>query len=264
MRAKTRTLITTVMVGGLLAAAAPATFAQSMDEAGTPLSGTSWAVTEIAGTPGSGGTLVFTDDTAGGFGGCNNFRAEYTADETALSFGPIASTMMACDEPVMAFEQSYLAAMAEVASYVSDGATLTLSDAAGTAVLAFAAQAPATLEGEWMITGYNNGMEAVVSPVEGTPTVITFGADGTVSGNVGCNQFSGGYSVDGNTIAIGPLLSTMMACEEPIMAQEIAVIAALDTATTWSISGDTAELRGPDDAIHLTLQSLAMAPFDAE
>jgi heat shock protein HslJ len=44
----------------------------------------------------------------------------------------------------MAFERSYLAALAQVASYVSDGATLTLSDAAGTAVLAFAAQVPAT------------------------------------------------------------------------------------------------------------------------
>lgn len=261
MSLSTRTVGAWALSLGLLAGSASVAVAQ---DAEGPLDGTSWAVTEIAGTPGSGATLVFTDGAAGGFAGCNSFRAEVTADATTLTFGPIASTMMACDEPIMAFEASYLEALSSVASWVSDGATLTLSDAAGSAVVAFAAQAPATLEGEWAITGYNNGMEAVVSVAEGTSPVVTFGADGIVSGNAGCNQFSGGYSVDGSTIAIGPLLSTMMACEEPIGSQEAAIIVALDTATEWSITGDTAELRGPGDALHLTLQSMAMTPFAAE
>ena len=261
MRTRSSTFMA-VLAGTLLLAAAPVALAQSPEPAhGGPLDGTSWAVTAIAGTPGSGGTLVFADGGAGGFGGCNNFRTEYTADATALVFGPIASTMMACEQPVMDFETSYLAALAAAATYVTDGATLTMSDAAGATVLAFAAQAPATLEGEWLITGYNNGNMAVVGIVEGTTPTLTFGADGIVSGNAGCNQFSGGYSTDGNTIAAGPLMGTMMACEDPINAQETAVMAALDAATSWSISGDTAELRTADDQIALTLQSMAASAY---
>jgi heat shock protein HslJ len=103
---------------------------------------------------------------------------------------------------------------------------------------------------------------AVVGTVEGTPPMLTFGADGIVSGNAGCNQFSGGYSVDGNTVAAGPLMGTMMACEEPISAQEIAVMTALQNAATWSVSGDTAELRGgDDDQIQLTLRSMAASAY---
>lgn len=258
-----RSTLAAVLAGMLLLAAAPVALAQSPDPAhGGVLDGTSWAVTEIAGTPGSGGTLVFTDGGAGGFGGCNNFRTEYTADATTLVFGPIATTMMACDQPIMDFETSYLGALATVATYVTDGATLTMSDASGAEVLAFAAQAPASLEGEWAITGYNNGNMDVVSAVEGTTPMLTFGADGIVSGNAGCNQFSGGFSVDGNTIAAGPLMGTMMACEDPIMVQEIAIMTALQNAATWSISGDTAELRGgADDQIQLTLQSMAASAF---
>jgi heat shock protein HslJ len=39
--------------------------------------------------------------------------------------------------------------------------------------------------------------------------------DGTLSGNAGCNEYSGPYTVTGNQIKIGPLTSTMMACSDP-------------------------------------------------
>jgi heat shock protein HslJ len=260
MRTRSRIHLIAGALLTLVAVSAPVT-AQSPAPAASPLNGSSWGVTAIGETPGSGATLVFTDGSAGGSAGCNLFSTSYTADETSLAFGPIATTMMACDEPVMAFEQSYLEALGEVASYAVEGATLTLSDGSGAVVLTFAAQSPATLEGVWRVTGYNNGRDAVVSPVEGTGVVVTFSADGTVSGTAGCNQFSGGYSIDGDSIAIGPLMSTMMACEDAIMAQEQAVIAALDGATHWQVTATGADLRGPGDALHLMLESLAPTAF---
>ena len=36
--------------------------------------------------------------------------------------------------------------------------------------------------------------------------------DGTLSGSAGCNSYSAGYEVDGNSITIGLPISTLMAC----------------------------------------------------
>ena len=256
---RTRSLMATVLAGTLLVAAAPA-FAQSPAPMG-PLEGTSWGVTAIGETPGSGATLVFTADGAGGFGGCNNFNTSYAADATALSFGPILSTMKACEQPVMDFETSYFAALATVASYTTDGKTLTLADASGATAATFAAAAPASIVGEWQVTGFFDGASAVVGPADGTSVVLTFNPDGTVSGNAGCNQFFGGYGVEGDTITVGPLAASMMMCDEAVMTQEQQVIAALEGATTWQITAQGAELRGANDTLQLNLTSLAPTAF---
>ncbi len=255
------------LVAALLTLSVVPVVAQSPAAPAAPddqLAGTSWAVTAVGGTPGSGATLVFTQALAGGFAGCNQFRTSYEAADGALAFGPVATTLMACAAPVMAFEQSFLAALASVTSYALSGETLVLSDASGAEVLGFQAQAPASLEGDWQVTGYHVGSgetAAVTSPIVGTEPVVTFGPDGIVSGTGGCNQFSGGYGVEGDTITIGPLMSTMMACDEELMAQESAIMQALEGATTWSVSGSTAHLRGAGDTLQVTLASIAATPF---
>ena len=67
--------------------------------------------------------------------------------------------------------------------------------------------------GSWDVTGYNNGKQAVVSPVAGSKLSAIFTAD-QVSGSAGCNTYSGGYTIDGTTIKIGPLASTQKACAD--------------------------------------------------
>jgi heat shock protein HslJ len=256
-------LTAALVMAGLALSATPAA-AQSPSTPGNGLAGTSWAVTAVAGVPSSGATLVFSDALAGGWAGCNSFRAPYEAAAGSLSFGPVATTLKACDEPVMAFERDYLEALGVVAAYAITDDALALSDASGAEVLTFQAQAPASLEGAWEVTGYLIGSgdtAAVTSPIADTPVIITFGPDGIVSGTAGCNQFSGGYGVEGRDITIGPLMSTKMACADDLMAQEAAVIAALEGAATWSVTGSTAELRGDTDTLQVTLVSLAGTPF---
>lgn len=259
-----RSCVAVTLASAVLALSVSPVAAQSPSAAPTGLAGTSWAVTAIAGTPGSGATLVFTDDMVDGSAGCNSFRAQYQSADGTLSIGPIATTAMACAEAVMAFEQGYLAALGTVTGYTFGQGALSLTDASGAEVLAFTAQPPASLEGAWEVTGYLIGSgetAAVTSPLVDTHPVITFGPDGILSGTAGCNQFSGGYGVEGSDITIGPLMSTMMACEEELMTQEAAIMVALEGAATWSVTGSTAELRGAEDAIQVTLASLAATPF---
>ena len=108
---------------------------------------------------------------------------------------------------------------------------------------------------------YNNGKQAVTSVLAGSNITTEFGSDGTLSGNSGCNTYSGTYTVTGNQITIGPLASTRMACSDPagIMEQETQFLAALQTAATYNIENATLELRTKDGA--LAVQATVAVPI---
>jgi heat shock protein HslJ len=111
--------------------------------------------------------------------------------------------------------------------------------------------------GTWTVTGVNNGAEAVVSVPEDPALTVTFGADGSVAGFGGCNQFGGPYTSEGDTLAIGPLNSTMMACGDEVDATERQLLAALEASTVSSLRGDQLELRDDSGALQVSLVAAA-------
>ena len=250
-----------LMAGSLVLGISGATAAQSASPEATAdgLADTSWSLTSVGDTPIAGGDeadILFTRTEAGGFGGCNRFMASYATDGvSSLTFGPIATTMKLCDDAANAFEQRYLAALAAVASYVIDDGGLAMSDASGATVLTYTPMTPASIEGPWSVTMVNNGSEAVVGVPDGIDATATFQPDGTVEGFAGCNRFSGGYSVDGDTIAIGPLMGTMMSCGETTDTFEGQYLTALEAATTWAIVSGVLELRDDDGALQVMASS---------
>ena len=62
--------------------------------------------------------------------------------------------------------------------------------------------------------------------------------DGVVRGYTGCNQYSAPYTVDGDSLDIGDLAMTRMACPPPRDEVEQAYVAALGGVTTWAIDGE--------------------------
>ncbi|MDF1515013.1 MAG: META domain-containing protein [Anaerolineae bacterium] len=87
-------------------------------------------------------TLELADGQVSGTAGCNNYFGSYQLKDDTLSFGPIASTEIACMEPegVMEQETGYLKALAQVASFHIEGTALTMYDKAGTTLLTFIVQ----------------------------------------------------------------------------------------------------------------------------
>ena len=85
-----------------------------------------------------------------------------------------------------------------------------------------------------------------VGGVPATPNAIatlTFGDDGTLAGNTGCNSFSTSYAVDGSSLAITmPAAATLRACEGPLTDQETAVFRAIESTDAYVISGERLEL----------------------
>ncbi|MEQ9040069.1 MAG: META domain-containing protein [Silicimonas sp.] len=66
--------------------------------------------------------------------GCNLMRGRFDAGDGTISFGPIASTMMACPPPLDQVERSLGTALGAAAGYAIEGETLVLKDISGVPV----------------------------------------------------------------------------------------------------------------------------------
>lgn len=224
------------------------------------LVGVTWLLEDLGGKAPVADTIVTVhfagDGTLFGSGGCNRFGGTYEVDGSAIAVGEaLPSTMMACDDEVMVMETDFLTALAIAKGFVVDGENLTLSDDAGTTLSTFTAQSQELADTTWQVTAFNNGETAVVSVLEGTDANLTFADDGTISGSGGCNRILGSATFGDGTVEFGTLATTQMACATPegVMDQEMQIIAALESAATYSVEGETLEMRTAGDAIAVQL-----------
>ncbi len=188
--------------------------------------------------PGAAVTLRLEDGTVGGSAGCNHYGGSYQLDGDAIAFEGFALTQMACDEPLMALDQAYLAALSSVDGYQVSGDALVLTGA--NVALSYAAEAQAPLVGTaWILDSIASG--DAVSSVS-VAADLTFADDGAVSGSGGCNRFNGSYETDGSSLSFSPLATTRMACEDVVMVEELAVLAGLEATASYSIDGSTLSL----------------------
>ncbi|MCS6883463.1 MAG: META domain-containing protein [Oscillochloridaceae bacterium] len=231
----------------------------------SPLGGTSWLLESLNGAPPLPDTQVTLNFEADGFAGtdgCNQYRGSYQVNGERITIkDSIASTMMACPEPIMQQATAYYEALKQAASFKVDGQQLTLLSESGEVTATFVAQSRALSGTSWTVTGYNNGKQAVVSVLNGSTLTLVFGADGQLSGSAGCNNYTGSYEVADQSLRIGPLASTKRLCNEPegVMEQETQFLEALGTAVTYRIDGDRLELRTGDGAMAVTAVRAAPA-----
>ena len=228
----------------------------SSSQQGGDLTGKVWAATELMGESPVAGTGISAefaaDGKVSGSAGCNRYSGTYTVSGSNITFSsPLASTMMMCEQAVMDQESVYLKALGEAKTYAVNGNQLTLAGKDGAQWAVYQAQNQDLGGTDWETTAFNNGKQAVVGLLEGTTLTANFSEDGAVSGNSGCNNYTGEYEVKGGQITIGPLASTMMMCSDPpgIMDQEGQFIAALESAASYQIEGNVLELRTKDDAL---------------
>jgi len=106
------------------------------------------------------------------------------------------------------------------------------------------------LEGEvWVVDQLTlDGTSA--TPIPGTILTAAF-EDGVISGVAGCNDYFGGYVVDGGAIEVTETGSTRAFCGDPAgtMDQEIAFLGLLQTADRFERSGEVLTLQAGDDPL---------------
>lgn len=89
-------------------------------------------------------------------------------------------------------------------------------------------------------------------PVAGGPAIVSFGADGRLSGLGGVNRFSGPYALRGDELVAGPLISTRKAGPPEWMAVEARLLAILGRPLRVARTHDGLALGEGEDAVALT------------
>ena len=110
---------------------------------------------------------------------------------------------------------------------------------------------------QWILVSYTAEDGGVAGPT--APSTIQF--DGSVvSGNTGCNGFSGGYTSTGDSLTIGDLAVTQMYCEAT-SAQEPAILAGLGDVVAYRTDTGDLELldaQGNSQLVYRTLEGTHM------
>jgi len=229
--------------------------------AGDPprLDGTAWVLAELPGhtrVPGSSITLGFENGRASGSDGCNRYGFAYTGSGSRLEFMPSGiSTQMACAPELMQQAAAFTTSLTRTKAFGMESGQLQLLDAAGAVVARFDPQPEGLASTAWLVTGYNNGRQALVSVLKGTELTMEFSADGRVAGSAGCNRYTGSFKQDGKALSFGPAAATRRMCVEPegVMEQEQQFLKALETVATARHEADRVELRTADGAMAITL-----------
>ena len=73
-------------------------------------------------------TLNIKEDSLGGRSGCNIYGGSYSIDEGNLKVGNLISTMMACEEPAMQFEQIFASTLQSATEFSVINGQLTITD----------------------------------------------------------------------------------------------------------------------------------------
>ena len=198
-------------------------------------------------------TVEFLADGTAAIGAdCNRVTATYTTDGQRITITPGISTAAACPPDSQA--DPFVQQLSNAAVFFFQGGELFIDQAADAGTMRFAtnivAPAPESGSGGDVVTVSNLPFRVVSFGPAGAERTVIDGreitavfdeAGGTVSGNSGCNSYSGPMNTAEGAFALGPFASTMMACEQSIMDQEAAYLAALAAATgfQWSVAPGT-------------------------
>ena len=191
----------------------------------TPLIGTTWKLSGyhdgksafVSVLSGTEITAVFGEDgSVAGSASCNNYRGSHEVDGSALTFGPLATTRMACAEPegIMDQESAYLAALGSATAYEIKGDRLEMANAEGIRIAAFtAADVPEIVGVVWKWEKFLESNDDTIIVDDPEKYTLEFMPDGTFSIRADCNRASGTYTLDGSSLSIEITVSTLAECE---------------------------------------------------
>jgi heat shock protein HslJ/chitodextrinase len=224
----------------------------------TPLNNTFWYLANFNGNPlvlGSEITAGFSVDEGGqtglisGSGGCNAYNAQITGGPS-FSVGAIASTRKACAQAVMDQEGGYFDWLNNAYAYDRAGDQLLISTVHGVLVFNSSPTLDQSLELQnktWYLVSVGT-----LQAVPGSNATTLFASDGaSVSGNTGCNTFTGSYKTEpGNKLTISGMTSTRTACaSEALTKQEEALLIFLPSAISYSVNGTSLQIQTVDGSV---------------
>lgn len=208
-------------------------------------------------TPFGGQQAVFR---ATGFSGVNNYAATITITRgTAIQMGTPAITMASNDDTNAAFENTYLAMLAQMQRYAvgmhNGEPRLVLTDSGGNFSMQFTRDIFSNTQ--WKLDAYmtdNRGIQSVDARSENAPS-ISFNPGGRLTGFSGVNRISAQYRMNtaNRTLSISQPAATRIAPPDEKAADiEAHLLAALPQTQSYQIRNDSLTFLNGDGHILLT------------
>jgi heat shock protein HslJ len=177
--------------------------------------------------------------------GCNHMGAEARVEDGRLVAGDMAMTAMGCDGG-RGEQDAWLAQfLASTPTIRLSGAELVLANSTTEIRLLDrkAADPDRPLIGtRWVVESIVDRDTASSIP-QGAVAQLLVIADGTFTGNTGCNHMGGAAVVAAPTIRFAGMFTTKMACQEDRMRLEQAVLDVLRDDVSYEIEADLLRLR---------------------
>lgn len=161
--------------------------------------------------------ITINDETGtiSGKNGCNNFNVKYTklSSKNQIKTDSPVGTLMACDTESMKLEQDFSDAITKKKfKIVKKNNTVQFKNAKNKVVMEFSIPTQNEL---WSFIEKNNWKLIALENVGqdyGRASIKFNTAEKKVSGNTGCNNFSGTYETNDDRISFDKVASTEMAC----------------------------------------------------
>jgi heat shock protein HslJ len=219
------------------------------------------------------------DATVTGSSGCNTYRGTYAAEGVALRVRVIGSTLAACAAPIMAFEQTYLQALAKVEFYGYSNGALWLTNGDGRTSLEFrrdsaptptatAAQAVSPTaptssplirriaDRTWTLTRYTQDGWEYPLPGNGDLTLWLRTQDARVGGALPCLFIIGTYDMSGETLRLDVHWDRTLdlRCNPPASLLRWEYVSALGLVETYRVEDGQLVLASADGKLQLVFR----------
>jgi heat shock protein HslJ len=188
-------------------------------------------------------TLSVEGRDIGGRAPCNHYGGKIVVDAQGSRLEMGAMTAMACEDPVMAAEAAFVAALPRIRGGTREGDRLTLLGPGVELVFDRLEPPPvADIVGtDWTLESLVTG--DVVSSVAGAPAMLRLEDDGTFSGGTGCRTFTGRWVQAAGGITPTELAMDQTECPQDLAGQDSHVVSVLEGFRP-TVDGQTLTLTG--------------------
>ncbi|MGA4840968.1 META domain-containing protein [Streptomyces sp. G45] len=257
--------LTVLATAGLLAACGSESGDDAKSGSGSggskaPLTGVRWNVVSLTvdgkkhDAPSGAYVRLGGKGGTGGHFGCNGYGADVSVKGDTVDFTPGAHTEIACD--ALDFENRLARALdgrlkADRAGLDDGRLTLTTSKGDRIDLTSEPVEPPAPLQGTtWTVRSVGKGQAARPLPKQvAGKAELTFAKNGTVRGNLGCNDVNATAKPGDGAIAFGAPKTTRMMCQGAKGTTERALLKLFDGRTRYEVSDKGLTLTADDGTV---------------
>jgi heat shock protein HslJ len=190
-----------------------------------------------------------------GLGPCNTYRGTFTIDRHELTIEHLATTKLACAEPVLRAEQEYLTSLAAVHTIDATDRNRLVLKGTDTHLAYDAIDLHKAIDADWHVVTVAHP-QALTSVAAGTNPVLSFHNDGSASLTTGCGTLHTTWRLDGGLLTMAAPAGTNPACTQPRTAveQHAALAAALAAAHGVQLTPTRLTILDPTGSILLVAE----------